>query len=130
MSKFKQIDDKLKTFAKKLQVEVSTGGTVYTPEISAPIEERRIVWVEGPIGKAIFIQPYVDPARGASFDSWNFINIAWLENSASSSMPSSKPMWMKTLIKKGNIELLTKEIDALLVSSEENLKKIKVKDLK
>ena len=130
MSKFKQVDVKLKAFAKKLKVEVATSGTVYFPEIAVPVEERRIVWTDGQLGKAILIKPHVHPARGVSTDTWDFINLAWLEDAGSSAKPSVKPMWMRTLIRKGHMKLLEKEIDALLSISEENLKQIELRHLK
>ncbi|ANE52322.1 hypothetical protein [Flavisolibacter tropicus] len=130
MSKFKQIDIKLKAFAQKLKVKVATNGTVYFPEPSFPVEERSVVCIDGRIGKGIMIRPDIKPGIGVSSDTWDFINLAWLEDVSHSTKPSPKPMWMRTLIKKGQIELLEKEIDGLLAISEENLEQIELKHLK
>ena len=130
MSKFKKVDVKLKAFAKNLKVEVAKSGTVYFPEPSFPVEERSVVWIDGRIGKGIMIRPHTEPGIGVSSDTWDFINLAWLEDVPHSAKPSAKPMWMRTLIRKGDMELLEKEIDDLLSISEENLKPIELRHLK
>ena len=61
MNRFKQIDDKLKSCADKLGAKIFTSGSGFQVEgISVPleyVEERRIIWFSGEIGKAILIQP-------------------------------------------------------------------------
>ena len=131
MSRFKQIDAKLNEVAKKLKAEVATNGSGYTiEEVRVPdekIEERRILWIDGDIGKGIIISPNF---AGGNIDSpsWDFVNIAWLQSGPSNT--NGRPFWKNDLLEKEKFETIEKNIDQLLNKSIENLKAIKKEDLK
>ena len=132
MSKFKLIDEKLKNFAGMLNAKVATGGSGFSvagiPVPEELVEERRIIWVDGQIGKAIIIHPNFFDTVDISSPSWNFFNLAWLEHS--STVLKEKPFWTKYLLNKVKFDVIEKNIDQLLNTSKENLEAIKREDLK
>jgi len=131
MSKFKLIDKKLKDLAEKLNAKVAKDGSGYyvdgVPVSKPKIEERRIIWIEGQIGKAILIHPDFT-ATDINSPTWNFFNLAWLEQGSPSE--KGKPFWTKYLLKNAGFEEIEKNIDQLLSTSVENLATIKREDLK
>jgi hypothetical protein len=133
MTKFKLIDDKLNSLAEKLNANIlKEGSGYYINDVPVPleyIEDRRIVWIDGLIGKAIIIQPHFG-FETVNFTSprWNFLNLAWLEHDSSGS--KEKPFWEHYLLKRVEFEVIESNIDQLLVTSRENLERIKREDLK
>lgn len=123
---FNQIDDKLNKLAKQLgtTVDRSVGGSsldgVEVP--NCKLETRKIFWKEGSIWKGIMIAQNFDNRKIDSPD-WDFINIAWLHDSASTSR--GRPFWKKDLLKKVKFEKIEKSIDQLLKESLGNLRAIK-----
>jgi hypothetical protein len=124
MSRFDLIDDKLSELAKKLNAKLTKDRPEY-PEVLRTFEERRIDWNDDEIGKAIIIQPTFE-ATGVNSTIWNFINIAWYDDAHS----LKRPQWIDILVDESQFEAIEKNIDTLLSKSEENLKKIRMEDLK
>ncbi len=128
--KFKQIDIKLNGLAKKLGTTVATsGGGASFDGVTVPedkLEMRRIVWIDGSIGKAIIITQNFDNGNIDSPD-WDFQNFAWLKDGSSSEKGS--PFWQKFLLRKARFEKMDSSIDQLLQQSLENLNAIKKTDL-
>lgn len=88
---------------------------------------RRIVWVDGEIGKAIIIGQNFE---NTTFDSphWDFLIVAWLEVSKLNT--SARPMWKKHLLNKVSLDSIVTRIDQLLLESLRNLSAIKKDDLR
>ena len=124
MSRFYFIDDKLSNLAIRLNARLTKDRPAY-PEMLRTFEERRIDWIDNEINKAIIIQPNFE-ATGVNSAIWNFINIAWYDDAHS----VKRPQWMNILVDKGEFEKIEADIDGLLFQSEENLKKIRMQDLK
>ena len=126
MSRFNFIDKRLTNFAKKFQTELSDGRDLHRKTADI-YEERRICWTESNINRMILISPFpFDSTSEKAGSTWNFINVAWLNNSYSTSIP----MWEKFLIYKVDFELIITHIDELLKRSEENLTKVTHTDLR
>lgn len=123
MNKFKTIDDKLNSFAIKINATLSKDRPNFPREM-VTFEERRIDWCENKIKKAIIIQPTFTE-KGVDSSLWNFINIAWMEQNGI----AVKPGWQSSLIDKKDFSCIEKKIDQLLSTSEQNLKNIEIKDL-
>jgi hypothetical protein len=132
MSRFRLIDEKLKKFAEKLKAKLATDGSGFSIDgVAVPkelVEERRIIWVDGQIGKAIIIHPDFFDIPDISSPAWKFFNVAWLEHG--SATKKGKPLWIKYLLKKVEFDVIEKNIDQLLNTSKENLEAIKIEDLK
>jgi len=128
--KFKQIDIKLDELAKKLGTTVATtGGGASFDEVTVPedkLEIRRIIWIDGSIGKGIIITQNFDN-RNIDAPDWDFLNLAWLEDGSSSE--KGRPFWQKFLLRKVRFEKMDSSIDQLLKQSLENLNAIKKTDL-
>lgn len=124
MSKFKEIDIKLEMLSEKLSAKLTKDRPGY-PEAFRTFEERRIDWAEGGILKAIIIQPTFE-STGVNSEIWNFINIAWYNDSES----RRKLQWRSKLLEKANFERIESKIDDLLIESEKALSAIKLSDLK
>jgi len=124
MSVFKNIDDKLIILSNKLNATLTKDRPSYPKELRT-FEERRIDWNENNIFRAIIIQPNFEQ-KGVNNKIWNFINIAWYDDAKS----VNRPQWYKNLAEKKKIELIEKNIDKLLTTSEINLRNIKMADLK
>lgn len=126
MSRFNDIDNKLKDFATKLNAQLSDGQKYHRKDV-AVYEERRVLWTESGINRMVFIRPHLsDDAVIESSSTWDFINLAWLADSTSSSVP----MWEKYLVYQGGFNLITTHIDELLRKSGENMTNIHPTDLK
>ena len=132
MSKFKLIDKKLKNFAAVLNAKLAKDGSGFSIDgVPVPgefVEGRRIIWVDGQIGKAIIINPTFFDIPDLSSPAWDFFNVAWLEHG--SSALNEKPFWTKYLLKRGEFDVIEKNIDQLLNTSKENLEAIRREDLK
>lgn len=124
MKKFTDIDGKLFALSEKLKATLTKDRPEY-PEILRTFEERRIDWIDNGINKAIIIQPTFG-ISGVNSKIWNFINIAWYDDSKS----IIRPQWIKNLVEKKEFEFIKNNIDDLLLVSENNLEKIKMSDLK
>ena len=124
MSKFKEIDIKLEMLSEKLSAKLTKDRPGY-PEAFRTFEERRIDWAEGGILKAIIIQPTFE-STGVNSEIWNFINIAWYNDSES----RRKLVWRSKLLEKANFERIESKFDDLLIESEKTLSAIKLSDLK
>ena len=124
MNRFELIDEKLSKLANKLNAKLTKDRSGF-PEALITFEERRIDWNDGEISKAIIIQPTFE-ATGVNSAIWNFINIAWYDDADS----AKRLKWIEKLVDKCEFEVIEKQIDDLLSKSEENLKKIRMDDLK
>ncbi|RYE50424.1 MAG: hypothetical protein EOP48_19790 [Sphingobacteriales bacterium] len=124
VSRFYLIDDKITNLANRLNARLTKDRPNY-PDVLRTFEERRIDWNDNKINKAIIIQPNFE-ATGVNSSIWNFINIAWHDDAHS----AKRPKWINILVDKSEFEVIEKNIDKLLFQSEENLKKIKMEDLK
>ncbi|MEI6266092.1 MAG: hypothetical protein WCP74_13415 [Sphingobacteriia bacterium] len=127
---FNHIDDKLNKLAKQLgtTVDKSVGGHSFDG-VDVPkykLETRKIFWKDGSIWKGIIIDQNYDNRKIDSPD-WNFMNIAWLLDTPSTTRGSS--FWEKDLLKKVKFEKIEKNIDRLLKESLDSLRNIKRSDL-
>jgi hypothetical protein len=127
MDTFKKIDTKLSNFAAKYNAEIHSSGTRMGDVPPEKIVERRIVWIDGSIGKAILIIPHFS---SKDFDSplWNFSNIAWLVDAKPH--PNGVPFWKRDLLQSVQFIEIEKAIDDLLIRSAENLEGILRKKLR
>lgn len=126
MSRFENIENKLIDFAAKLNAQLSDGREFHRKEVVV-YEERRVRWTESEINRMVLIRPHLsDEAVVDDSTTWDFINLAWLANSTSSSIP----MWEKYLIYKGEFQLIMTHIEELLRKSKENLTNVQTSDLK
>ena len=119
------IDDKLEQFAKRHNTHVTSPEKNYYPAVKDSMENRLIEWGDSIIRKAIVINPHQDTS-GFDPNSWDVTNIAWAPHAPS----YNKPFWERTLVKKATAKSLEMKIDELLSQSEENLKNLKLEDLK
>jgi hypothetical protein len=124
MSRFKNIDKKLKDLSERLGTELTKDRPSY-PDALRTFEERRIDWIENGINKAIIIQP-IFRNSGVDSSKWNLINIAWYDDVKS----IHRPQWIKLLIEEKKFEEIENSIDDLLSESEINLINISMEDLK
>jgi hypothetical protein len=129
--KLSVLDNKLENFAKKYNTIVrspkgsyytSTGDNSVNPD---SLEYREASWVDGAIAKAILIQPHVDTA-GIKLNTWDVCNLAWIIHAPT----FEKPFCTYYLLKNADISILERNIDQLLSQSDENLRHVKVEDLK
>jgi hypothetical protein len=130
MNRFDQIDSKLNELAKQLGTTVATsvGGHGFD-EITVPKEKlqmRRIVWIDGSIGKGIIIDQNFEN-RNIDAPDWDFINLAWLNDGEPNA--KGRPFWKKDLLKKVKFDKIERNIDQLLKESLHNLAAIKKSDL-
>lgn len=124
LSRFKNIDHKIKNTAKKLNARLSIDRPNY-PEQLRTFEERRIDWIENLINKAIIIQPSFT-LEGVDSSKWSFINLAWRTKNGI----AQKPGYRITLIDKSDFNEIENRIDELLVQSVVNLQTVKLSDIK
>ncbi len=130
MNRFNQIDNKLTELSKQLGTTVATtGGGASFDGVDVPkdkLEMRRIVWVDGSIGKGIIINQNFEN-RNIDAPDWDFSYIAWLEKTELTS--KGRPFLEKKLLTKVTLAKIEKNIDQLIKVSTENLKNIKESDL-
>jgi hypothetical protein len=130
LNDFSKIDDKLDSIAKRLGTTVETSGGGHSFEnVDVPKEKlqiRKIMWIDGNIGKAIIIDQNFEN-KNIDAPDWNFTNLAWLYKK----VPHTKtlPFWKKDLLIKVPIQKIETDIDQLLKKSLENLSAIKESDL-
>lgn len=126
MNKFKQIDIQLNALAQKLGTSVATsGGGSNIDGVDVPkdkLEMRKIVWIDGSIGKAIIITPNFEN-KNIDSPNWDFVNLAWLESDALTR--KERPFWQKHLLTKVRVEKIDSSIHELLKQSLDNLSAIK-----
>lgn len=83
MSFFASIDDILNDFAVSRNAKINELKSGYNiggiPVPDSKIDDRRILWEDGEIGKAILIQPNFD-SKDLSIKSWNLQILAWKLN--------------------------------------------------
>jgi hypothetical protein len=127
MDRFRQIDSKLTNFAAKYNAEIHSSGSRIGDVPAEKIQERRIVWIDGSIGKAVFITPLFE---SKDYDSplWNFTNLAWLVDSKPH--PNGVPFWAKHILQRVEFVEIEKAIDDLLIRSAENLDSVVRKKLR
>lgn len=130
MKRFNQIDKKLNALAKKLGVTVATSGGGHSFDgVTVPEDKlvmRRLIWLDGSIGKAIIIDQNFEN-RNIDAPDWDFINLAWFNGEVSNS--KGRPFWQKNLLKKVKFEKIESNIDQLLKESLDSLAAIKQSDL-
>ena len=119
MSRFKNIDIKIKKVANQLNAKLSIDRPTY-PEPLRTFEERRIDWEEDGLNKAIIIQPSFGSTEVDS-TKWSFINLAWNKRNGI----DQKPGWKVKLIDGKEFKAIEKNINDLLDKSIHNLKSVK-----
>ena len=126
MSRFDSIENKLAQFADSVNAQLTEGRKVHQSEAQG-YEQRQIRWTQDEINRMVLITQFpFEETSDKDGATWNFINLAWLNNSSSSSIP----MWEKYLVYKGHFKLIATHIDELLRKSKENLTNIQLADLK
>lgn len=127
---FLTIDEKLDSLAKTLgtKVETSGGGSSFDDVVvpKEKIQLRKIIWVDGRIGKAIILSQNFQNKHIDAPD-WDFINLAWLYEKRP--LPKGQPFWQKNILEKVSLKKIEATIDQLLKESLENLSAIKESDL-
>lgn len=118
------MDDKLAALAAKLNAKL-TKDRPWMPESFRTFEERRIDWQDGELLKAIIIQPTFQD-KGVNQEIWNFINLAWWPESH----PGAMYQWREVLVYESPFEVIEDNIDRSLEESEQNLRNIRMGDLK
>ena len=130
INNFSKIDDKLDSIAKMLGTTVETSGGGHSfDNVDVPKEKlqiRKIIWIDGKIGKAIIIDQNFEN-KNIDAPDWNFINLAWLYKKVSQT--KTQPFWKKDLLIKVPIKKIETDIDQLLKKSVQNLSAIKESDL-
>ena len=130
LNKFTVIDSKLNQLAKQHGTTLFTSGGGHTIDgVKVPdnkIELRRVVWIDGQIGKGIFITQNFSN-KNVDAPDWDFTNIAWLQKDELTS--KGRPFLEKKILTKVSLDKIEKNIDQLIKVSIENLKNIKESDL-
>lgn len=130
LNKFTVIDSKLNQLAKQLGTKVFTSGGGHSIDgVKVPdnkIELRRVVWIDGKIGKGIFITQNFSN-KNIDAPDWDFTYLAWLEKAEFSS--KGKPFLEKKLLTKVKLTEIENDIDQLIKVSIANLDNIKERDL-
>lgn len=123
--KLNVLDSALDRFANKHQTQVKSPNIEYYPPVNVVVENRHINWKDGSIEKAIVIVPHQTPQEVKS-DAWDFIVLAWVPDAPS----REKPFRESYLLKNADIDTLKSKIEDLLSQAEQQLKDIKLEDLK
>lgn len=126
MSIFHPIETKLAEFARARDATIHTSGTTIEGIPPDKIEERRIVWSEGPVWKGIFITPIFFPENQEE-PFWSFWITAWAQEG--DEFLKEQKVYSKFLIKKSVFKKISSNIESLLDQSEQKLKKVQLKDL-
>ena len=119
MSIFKNIDELLKIFARKINAKL----TIDRPYSLNTFEERRIDWKDNKIDKSILIQPNFE-RDGVNSKKWNLTLVAWSYNDN-----EDRLQWISYLVEEKKIKVIESDIENLLKISYEKLKNIKIDDL-
>ena len=119
MSIFKNIDELLKIFARKINAKL-TIDRLYSLNT---FEERRIDWKDNKIDKSILIQPNFE-RDGVNSKKWNLTLVAWSYNDN-----EDRLQWISYLVEEKKIKVIESDIENLLKISYEKLKNIKIDDL-
>jgi hypothetical protein len=126
--RFQGIKVNLQEFANKHNAKISTVWCKvqkYNPDAFDSFLVRHLVWTDGRFGKAIFIQQHSD-INGIDTTTWDFKNIAWLQDT----ILTAKPTYEINLRTKVGLQIIERDIDLLLSTSEKNLNLVRLKDLK
>ena len=119
MSIFKNIDELLKIFARKINAKL----TIDRPYSLNTFEERRIDWKDNKIDKSILIQPNFE-RDGVNSKKWNLTVVAWSYNDN-----EDRLQWISYLVEEKKFKVIESDIENLLKISYEKLKNIKIDDL-
>ena len=119
MSIFKNIDELLKIFARKINAKL----TIDRPYSLNTFEERRIDWKDNKIDKSILIQPNFE-RDGVNSKKWNLTLVAWSYNDN-----EDRLQWISYLVEEKKIKVIESDIENLLKISFKKLKNIKIDDL-
>ena len=119
MSIFKNIDELLKIFARKINAKL----TIDRPYSLNTFEERRIDWKDNKIDKSILIQPNFE-RDGVNSKKWNLTLVAWSYNDN-----EDRLQWISYLVEEKKFKVIESDIENLLKISYEKLKNIKIDDL-
>lgn len=126
--RFQPIERKLQEFAHKHSAKPSTVWSKIQkndPEGYDSFLVRHIVWIDGRLGKAVFIGQHSD-IKGVDTTTWDFSTIAWLADT----LTAAKPTYVNHLLTKVDFQIIEKNIEQLLSTSEKTLNVVKVEDLK
>ena len=126
--RFQLIEGRLNRFANKHQAKISTVWSkveMHLPGESDSVLVKHIVWNDGRLGKAIFIQQH-SGMDGIDTTAWDFSNIAWLQDTQT----IAKPAFVKNVLTKVDFRIIESNIEGLLNESEKVLGVIKEEDLK
>lgn len=125
--KFKPIEKNLETFAKKHRANISTSeGAHYIGDSGKKetIHTKLIEWTDGPLRRAIIIQPYSD-LKGIDSMHWNFFGITWRKKDEPSAIPKEF-----RLAKKVRFEEITNNIDSLLMEADKKFEAVREEDFR
>ena len=126
--RFQFIEKNLQEFANKHNAKVSTvWSTIQThdPDGTDSFLVKHIVWTDGRLGKAVFIGQH-SGIEGVDSATWDFSNIAWLQDT----LVTVQPTYVHHLLKKVGFQIIERDIEQLLRTSEKNLQAVSVEDLK
>ena len=119
MSIFKNIDELLKIFARKINAKL----TIDRPYPLNTFEKRRIDWKDNKIDKSILIQPNFE-RDGVNSKKWNLTLVAWSYNDN-----EDRLQWISYLVEEKKFKVIESDIENLLKISYEKLKNTKIDDL-
>lgn len=88
--RFEHIEGRLKKFATKHNAKLSTVWSKWerhNPDGSDSFLVKHIVWTDGRLGKAVFIQQHND-VKGVDTTAWDILNLAWLEDTELTAKPT------------------------------------------
>ena len=125
---FQRIENNLQEFADKYNAKLYTVWSKIQRQDPSGFDSflvRQIVWTDDRFGKAIFIGQHSD-INSIDTSSWDFSNIAWIQDTDA----TAKPTYLKDLLIKVDFQVIERDIEQLLRTSEKNLRAIKMEDLK
>jgi hypothetical protein len=126
--RFQGIKGNLQEFSNKHNAKLSTVWSKvqkYNPDALDSFLVSHLVWTDGRFGKAIFIQQHSD-INGIDTTTWDFKNIVWLQDT----ILTAKPTYEINLLTKVVFQIIERDIDLLLRTSEKNLNAVRREDLK
>jgi len=126
MNEFEAIDDNLKKFAKKHNAQVHTMELCFDSVSSDGRGLRKIIWAEKNLSKSILILPSTSPHNGFGSNLWDFT----IHVSVDDDRPGELPFWTADLLVGVPLQEIERQIDYLLISSENTLATVKLEDMR
>ena len=66
------------------------------------IELRNVIWKDSIIGNTIIISPNFE-GEDINRPTWDFVNMAWVDDTLSAASGEGRQFWQTYLVKKGNL---------------------------